>query len=272
MWIPSVDTVVVVPCFNEARRLDTEAFLAFVEAQDTVGLLMVDDGSADDTSQVLERLEAAAHGRIRALTLSSNRGKAEAVRTGVMMALEEDVAAVGFWDADLATELTTIPLFRDELLSRPPSVLAIIGSRVKLLGREIERSTTRHYLGRVFATVASIVLALPVYDTQCGAKLFRAGPQIREVFARPFRSRWVFDVEILARLGVLIGNMRLSQSVVEYPLLKWTDVAGSKLRPTAMITSFVQLLLIRRRALSDMDKDRHGERRQRHTSGTFDGA
>jgi dolichyl-phosphate beta-glucosyltransferase len=120
---------------------------------------------------------------------------------------------------------------RHLMLDRP-ELHAVLGSRVALLGRSIRRTHRRHYLGRVFATAASIVLDLVVYDTQCGAKLFRNSPAVREAFAAPFQSRWVFDVELLARLKRLHergGLPDLKRSVAEHPLQAWCDVAGSKL-------------------------------------------
>jgi hypothetical protein len=72
-----------------------------------------------------------------------------------------------------------------------------------MLGRDIRRSAFRHYAGRLFATFASLQLRLPVYDTQCGAKIFRATPEVVALFGRPFRLRWCFDVEVLSRFDAL---------------------------------------------------------------------
>ncbi len=164
----------VIPAWNEAGRLHDAAFLAFVESQDTVDLHFVDDGSQDATPARLAALATAAPGRITVQRLQPNRGKAEAVRAGLLAALAEGYPLVGYLDADLAAPLETALLLRDELV-RWPTVSMVLGSRVKLLGWHIHRSERRHYLGRIFATCASITLALPVYDTQCGAKAMRGG-------------------------------------------------------------------------------------------------
>jgi dolichyl-phosphate beta-glucosyltransferase len=81
--------------------------------------------------------------------------------------------------------------------------------------------------------VASAVLRLSVYDTQCGAKLFRATPALEAAVAEPFLSRWIFDVELLGRLmtGAAGAPALTEEQVVEEPLLSWRDVPGSKLRP-----------------------------------------
>ena len=130
--------------------------------------------------------------------LAANQGKAEAVRAGILAALRLEPDLVGFWDADLATPLNAIDDFL-ALAAKRPEIDIILGSRVMLMGRDIRREAWRHYLGRVFATGVSLSLNLPVYDTQCGAKVFRANEATAAVFATPFHSPWIFDVEVLAR-------------------------------------------------------------------------
>lgn len=249
-------TIIVVPCYNEAARLDADRFAAWAAGSDGIGLLFVDDGSTDATSDVLAALADRVPDRIRALRLAANQGKSGAVRAGVLAALAWGPEFVGFWDADLATPLSAIPRFVAILEGRPRLVGAI-GARVKLLGTTIERSAVRHYLGRVFATAASVVLGLAVYDTQCGAKLFRAGPLLRGAFAAPFRSRWAFDVELLARLEEAsrrAGAPPVAETVVELALEEWRDVRGSKLHPLGMVRAGLDLALMRLYARRDVGR------------------
>ncbi len=178
--------------------------------------------------------------------LERNSGKAEAVRHGMLQLLEGSARYVGYWDADLATPLDEIPRFARHL-DEHADVEIVFGSRVKLLGRTVERNAWRHYSGRVFATLVSLMLRLPVYDTQCGAKLFRATPDLKALFETPFLSRWVFDVEILARLIATRGGegTRSAQRVVhEYPLAQWVDVSGSKLRASDFPRAILDLARI----------------------------
>jgi len=239
---------VVVPCFNEERRLDVDAFSAARVEGWELEFVFVDDGSTDGTRAVLDRLRDKHLDRVRVLKLPVNQGKAEAVRRGVLHALEGSPDAVGFWDADLAAPLTELPAFAKVLTDRP-EVEIVIGSRVKLMGRRIERQAWRHYLGRVFATAASMALALPVYDTQCGAKVFRATPTVARVFERPFLARWVFDVEILARfLGLHAGpRADAEHAIYEMPLRVWVDVQGTKLKSTDFVKAGLDLAMIRAR-------------------------
>jgi glycosyltransferase involved in cell wall biosynthesis len=218
----------VVPCYREAGRLRQADFLAFLAARPNAHLLFVDDGSDDGTAEALAALCQRANGRARVLRLDANRGKAEAVRRGLVEAQREGAAYLGWWDADLAAPLSESDALV-EALQRDGGLLLAMGSRVKMLGRRIERRALRHYVGRVFATAASLLLRLGVYDTQCGAKVFRDDPRTRALFAEPFRSRWLLDVEVLLRMEGVPGA-EPARSVIEVPLGEWRDVPGSKVR------------------------------------------
>lgn len=236
---------IVIPCFNEAKRLDRAAFEQFAAEASEISFVFVDDGSVDDTKRMIEELAARLSDRASVVALEKNSGKAEAVRRGVNRALESQPTYVGFWDADLATPLSVIREF-SQLLDDNPSLQMIMGARVQLLGRQIERSALRHYAGRIAATAISTVLGLRVYDTQCGAKLFRADAA-GELFRDPFRTRWIFDAEIIARLIARLGahaDPSARDVVYEYPLHKWMDVRGSKIGPSDYLRAAVDLMRI----------------------------
>lgn len=245
--------VIVVPCFDEERRFQAGTFVEFAAAHPEVRFLFVNDGSRDGTAGLLDRACAERPDQLEALHLERNGGKAEAVRRGMLAAAGSEPAplSVGFWDADLATPLEEIPPFID-LLTRNPQAEMVFGSRVNLLGRRIRRNLSRHYVGRVFATIASWMLSLGIYDTQCGAKLFRNNGSLRELLAEPFLSRWIFDVEILARLiRARRGSARPQPEdvIIEQPLHTWIDVAGSKLKAKDFLTVSGDLWRIYRRYL-----------------------
>ena len=221
--------LIVVPCFNERIRLHPRVFLDFADATPQITFLFVNDGSTDGTREILDKLVRDRADRFDVLHLERNLGKGEAVRRGMLHGGKSGYAYIGYWDADLATPLAAITEFVAHLDAHPETVIAM-GARVRLLGRRIERRLARHYLGRVFATAVSWLLGIPVYDTQCGAKLFRTGPEIERLFEEPFRSRWIFDVEILARFLRDHPNADVDEVIHELPLWQWKDVAASKLR------------------------------------------
>jgi len=237
-------TAMIVPCYNEANRLKGDAFLKYTEKEEDVTFIFVNDGSRDNTSDVLKDLASANPAGIQCVDLGVNSGKAEAVRQGFLTAFKGDFSYIGYWDADLATPLRTVKVFLNILDTN--NVDVVMGSRVKLLGRNIQRNELRHYIGRFFATAASFILGIAVYDTQYGAKLFRKTDALAKVFSLPFRVNWTFDVEILARFMMLertrtSAGHSFQERVVEYPLDEWTDVPGSKIKPSDVFIIPVEL-------------------------------
>jgi dolichyl-phosphate beta-glucosyltransferase len=224
--------IVVVPCYNEAKRLNLRAIQDFGRRHEAAELLFVNDGSRDETLELLEHLHTTNPRRFSFLHLAKNGGKAEAVRQGFLLALRSGTDYVGFWDADLATPLSDIEPFC-HVLDTKPHIDVVIGARMRLLGHKIQRDPLRYWLSRLFANVAGLALGVRIFDTQCGAKLFRVTPELERLFEQPFVARWIFDVEIFARLRQARRGTRLPQlheSIYEFTLDAWRDVAGSTVK------------------------------------------
>lgn len=251
------DVRIVVPCFNEAGRLAQEDLRSLTAAG--VGLVMVDDGSTDRTWEVLKGL-ADGEALVDTRRLEKNRGKAEAVRLGMLDALDSGASYVGYYDADAATPPEEL-LRMVEVLRADPRLEAVLGSRVARLGSTISRSPWRHYTGRVYATVASLALGIQIYDTQCGAKVFRGTKSLRAALGRPFPSAWTFDVWLLSRLlnGEDGAAPVAPERLMELPLTRWSDVGESKLRTREAILSVLEIgRLAAGRALRGTGRGRGG--------------
>ncbi len=240
------------PVLQRGTAIECQRVRGVARRCESVRFLFVNDGSTDGTQDLLESMARTDPDAFGVTSLERNSGKAEAVRRGMLDAVAARAVFAGYWDADLATPLEAFPEFR-AVLEVNPRLELVLGSRVRLLGRHVTRDPRRHYLGRVFATFASLVLGLGVYDTQCGAKLFRVTPATRALFAEPFRSSWIFDVEILARL---IRQRRghdhdadlapVADVLYELPLNRWCDVDGSKVKGRDFVKAPLELLAIHR--------------------------
>jgi dolichyl-phosphate beta-glucosyltransferase len=224
---------VVIPAYNEGVRLP-----AFVEqltrvclatAAPVLELIVSDDGSTPEhlekerasVERAQARLaEAGSPHRFRFLMAERNGGKGSAIRRGWR---ESDPQAewLAFLDADgavgaeeflrLATQATT---------SR--SLDVVVGSRIRMAGRHVERTLFRHLQGRIFATLTDLRFQLGFYDTQCGAKLFRAS-MLRPLLDRLQENRWLLDVELLVLM------QRQGARPLEVPI-DWADAGDSKVR------------------------------------------
>ena len=237
-------TWLVIPCFNEVARLSGQNIAELV-ANDDVGVVLVDDGSDDGTPELMFNIQNAGAG-VDVLVLQQNMGKAEAVRRGMNRALTLGAKVVGYLDADFATPAKDMLALLNKLEAN--EVKVCLGSRWLHLGAKIDRTAFRHYGGRVFATIASSVLKLNIYDTQCGAKAFCVSEVLVRSISEPFLSRWAFDVELIGRLlnDASEDARYTEQDFIEIPLQTWRDIRGSKIRIADMVTATFELLLISR--------------------------
>ncbi len=237
-WPESSEVLLAVPCFNERERLDIGAFAAGAR-EHKLGILFVDDGSSDGTAEFI-KAEIAGKPGLELLRCPENRGKGAAVREGTLHLARKYPQAewIGFWDADLSTPLSEIPHMLRFGEMDGGDYEAIWASRVMRGGSSITRSFKRHLFGRLFATAAGEMLGVRVYDSQCGAKLFRR-EVVPRVFGEEFVSRWIFDVELYGRLG--------HDKIVECPVKVWTHKPGSKI---SVFREFPQIMgdLLRIRA------------------------
>lgn len=214
---------VIIPCFNEAHRLQTALFSAFLQENKEFTFFFVDDGSSDNTYNILNKIHAENVHQTHILRCTSNNGKGEAVRLGIQQAIRTNkFHYIGYIDADLSTSLEEFCIICKHAILNDANF--IFGSRIKKLGSNISRSGIRHFIGRILITIIDKKFKLGFYDTQCGAKLFKSNildPVVKEAF----NTRWFFDIEIFLRLR----KERTLQSGIEYPLKSWIDKKGSKI-------------------------------------------
>ena len=213
--------IIIIPCFNEAQRLQLEPFLAFVAKYPEVELCFINDGSTDTTMDVLKQLEDESNS-ITTINLSKNKGKGEAIRQGILSALPTNVNYIGYLDADLSTSLDEFYNLYKIMLTHNAQIA--LASRIKKADTNIERSFTRHIAGRMIATIIDQKLKLGCYDTQCGAKIFSA-EILKQVVDEPFLTRWFFDIELFMRIKKIAGRL----NAMEVPLTAWHHVKNSKL-------------------------------------------
>ncbi len=235
------ETMIVVPCYNEADRLNEDVFLKALGANPNLSFVFVNDGSTDATLRILLNLQLANPRQIDVVNLRQNSGKAEAVRAGLQHACRIGAALVGYWDADLATPLDAIADF-EVVLNRYANVTVVYGARRQLLGHRINRTVSRRAVSRICAGLARLATGLPIGDTQCGAKLLRNTPALNAALAQPFTAGWLFDVELFTRIAA--KTVQPAHCFYEVPLAEWHEVAGSKVSGRAIVRSGLQMLCL----------------------------
>src|ERR1700736_2676214 len=212
---------VVIPCFNEAARIGAtiRETLSYLEKSSPQSeLLIVNDGSTDETSTIARETLAQAPIKAHLLENFPNRGKGATVRKG-LLAGQRSIGL--FFDADLSTPLEEIPKVIEPIVKRDVDVA--FGSRAldrKLIGHH--QPWLREQGGRVFNLLVRLTSGLPFWDTQCGFKAFRLDV-CRPILQMVRINGFAFDVELL------VLAQRAGLRLREIPV-RWNHVEGSKVR------------------------------------------
>lgn len=213
---------IIIPCYNEAKRLDYKNVEQLILNSD-IDIFFANDGSKDDTIGVINSIVSKHSNRCCLIDFKENSGKANTIYKAInQINQEEKYDFIGYFDADFSTPTTEIIRLVDELNKSKCEFL--MGSRILLLNSGIKRKYHRHIIGRIIITLINLKFKLGIYDTQCGSKLF-SKTIIPKAFDKPFYTSWLFDVEIFIRLQ----KQNLLIHGIETPVYNWKDVDGSKL-------------------------------------------
>ncbi|MGB2129391.1 MAG: response regulator [Flavicella sp.] len=233
---------IVIPCYNEANRLVSPSFIKFIESNLGYHLCFVNDGSTDETATVLEKLKKGRESNISVIHLKNNMGKASAVRKGMLTLIEDSqLDYIGYLDADLSTDFLDFEELVNTITTKNYKIVS--GSRIERIGAQISKDSLRSFASFVVNCCIQRLLGMKFKDTQCGAKIIDKSV-VRSLFARPFVSKWLFDVELFKRMQNQYGKMNTSLMICEVPLKRWIHRRDSKLTPCDCFKIFFQLIRI----------------------------
>jgi len=238
------DTCIVIPCYNEEKNFLSQNYIDFLKNHSEVLLCFINDGSSDNTLQILNGFKIKFPHNVEIISYIKNRGKAEAVRTGIIHCNDRfDFQYIAYLDADLAVSLEECISFTQYFNK---DIIFCFGSRINKIGSIIDRKKSRYLIGRFIATVISQILSLKVYDTQCGCKIFTKDLSLI-AFSNPFISKWLFDIEIFFRIIAMYGKEESLKKMMEIPLLRWTEHGNSKVKISYFFKLWFDLYKIRRK-------------------------
>ncbi len=232
----------VVPLFNEYSRGSFDYLKQLTEIQN-IDFIFVNDGSTDQTGEALLHFSNFKNATV--LNLEKNSGKSTAIQVGINLALENlNCNYVGYLDGDSAFSFDEVKRLSQLATAKlaASTYILLCSSRVDLAGRNIQRSTYRHLIGRVIRTIIDLKHKNLPYDTQSGFKIFLGTDSLRRAFNSPFKTKWFVDLEIILRLRGDNPDLK----VWEEPLLEWRDVKNSNISWKSSFTILRDLFLILR--------------------------
>ncbi|PCI00104.1 MAG: glycosyl transferase family 2 [Flavobacteriaceae bacterium] len=236
--------ILVIPCFNEAKRLQDELFISFLTVHPSIKICFVNDGSLDCTLLVLLSLRRQFPSQVKIVNQTINKGKANTVRNGILTCYkEEQFEQIAFLDADLSTSLDECYTLSKLQNHRR---LLVFGSRKNVSTNHIIRKKYRFVIGRIIARLISSQLQLNIYDTQCGCKIMDRSI-VLALFEEEFMSRWLFDVEIFHRFKNLYNPAQVALHFKEVTLNSWEDTEDSRVPFSYALKLWLDLFRIGRR-------------------------
>ena len=225
--------IIVIPFYNEeSRSLKNKDYWDEIFSLTYIKYILVNDGSIDKTKEEINQF-ARRFENVKALHIKKNRGKSDAIITGMKEIAFTEVSMVGFMDGDCAISLEDLKNISDiaekKLLESDGELdfESIWSSRVSLAGRNIRRTVLRKWISRIVATIFGTIDGKLPYDTQCPLKVYLNTKELMEVlYHHKFRTRWFFDLELHLALEM---HRKARVLVWEEPLRKWVDNKGSNL-------------------------------------------
>lgn len=228
--------LLIVPIYNEEKRLDLEQWKQISEIAN-FDILFVDDGSKDKTYQKLILLREYSK-QISIINLPFNQGKGSAIYEGFKYASELDYKYAGVTDADLSVD--SINLFKGlELITQDSNLFMVSGARVQLAGWNVNRTYLRRWIGRIIATLMSLISGLTIYDSQSPCKWYNLNYLDTLKLSKP-RTRWFYEIEILLKYKLIKNEFR----ILEFPILGWQESSGSHLNLFSFLSIFREIFIL----------------------------
>lgn len=226
-YIPNKHIGIVIPCYNEEKRLLSADFIDFTNVNLGYHLCFVNDGSSDKTLEVLEQLRNGKEDYISIYNCDKNGGKAEAVRLGMLhLANQTQFDYIGFLDANLSTNFDDFQDLADTIYNSKYKL--VFGSRIARMGADISKGFAGANFSKTVNFVIRKIIAMEINDTQCGAKIMTKD-LVKRIFRKKFVTKLLFDVEIFLRIKKIYGVEKTKKIILEKPLNRWIYVNESKL-------------------------------------------
>jgi len=254
-----VDFHLVIPCLKESGRLPSylnDLVLLLRQQPYRTSILIVDDGSGSSEQvrlkEIVSTVGSTPDVTVDSLCLDRNMGKGYAIRQGWQA--RASARWLAFADADGATPAYEVIRIFSAIHRGNDTQRCYFGSRVRMLGRSVDRDWKRHFIGRLYATLVGLAINESIYDSQCGFKVI-PGQAFADVSETLRENRFAFDSELITAVSEAGYQME------EVPV-DWKDVPGSKvsiIRDSARMVE--SLFLIQNRKKAGSYRTQHGSHR-----------